>query len=73
MLLDLALQRYALELLIDEGFTLTTTPDLARNEILEGIGFNPRGPETQVYSIENTRSEPCRHGRDHARRHVFRA
>jgi seryl-tRNA synthetase len=54
VLLDLALQRYALGVLIDEGFTLTTTPDLARNEILEGIGFNPRGPETQVYSIENT-------------------
>ena len=54
VLLDLALQRYALEVLIGEGFTLTTTPDLAQNKILEGIGFNPRGPETQVYSIENT-------------------
>src|SRR4029079_12607660 len=54
VLLDLALERYALDVLIAEGFTLTTTPDLARNEILEGIGFNPRGPETQVYSIENT-------------------
>jgi seryl-tRNA synthetase len=54
VLLDLALQRYAVEVLMQEGFTLTTTPDLARNEILEGIGFNPRGPETQVYSIENT-------------------
>jgi seryl-tRNA synthetase len=54
VLLDLALERYALDLLLKEGFTLTTTPDLARNEILEGIGFNPRGPETQVYSIENT-------------------
>jgi seryl-tRNA synthetase len=27
---------------------------LARQEILEGIGFNPRGNETQIYSIENT-------------------
>src|SRR4030095_10750240 len=54
VLLDLALQRYAAGVLIQEGFTLTTTPDLARNEILEGIGFNPRGPETQVYSVENT-------------------
>jgi seryl-tRNA synthetase len=54
VLLDLALQRYAIDVLIRHGFTLTTTPDLARNEILEGIGFNPRGPETQVYSIENT-------------------
>src|SRR4051794_21844354 len=54
VLLDLSLERYALEVLIAEGFTITTTPDLARNEILEGIGFNPRGPETQVYSIEKS-------------------
>jgi len=54
VLLELALQRYALEVLMAEGFTPTTTPDLARNEILEGIGFIPRGPETQIYSVDNT-------------------
>jgi len=54
VLLELALQQYAVTALIDEGFTPTTTPDLARNEILEGIGFNPRGPETQIYSVEGT-------------------
>jgi seryl-tRNA synthetase len=27
---------------------------VARSEVLEGIGFIPRGPETQIYSIENT-------------------
>jgi seryl-tRNA synthetase len=54
VLLDLALQRYALDLLMGEGFTPTTTPDLARQDILLGIGFNPRGHETQVYSVENT-------------------
>jgi seryl-tRNA synthetase len=54
VLLDMALQRYALELLMAEGFTPVTTPDLARQEILIGIGFNPRGQETQVYSIENS-------------------
>ena len=54
VLLELALQRYVLELLIAEGFRPTITPDLARNEILEGIGFIPRGPETQIYSIENS-------------------
>jgi len=54
VLLELALQRYAVELLMGEGFTPMTTPDLARNEILEGVGFNPRGEETQIYSIENT-------------------
>jgi seryl-tRNA synthetase len=54
VLLDMALQRYALDVLLREGFTPTTTPDLARQDILVGIGFNPRGNETQVYSIENT-------------------
>ena len=27
---------------------------MALTSILEGIGFTPRGPETQIYSIENT-------------------
>src|SRR5947207_1215808 len=34
VLLDLALQRYVLDILLKEGFTLTTTPDLAQNKIL---------------------------------------
>jgi seryl-tRNA synthetase len=54
VLLELALQQYAVHTLLKEGFTPITTPDLARNEILEGIGFIPRGPETQIYSLENT-------------------
>ena len=51
VLLELALQRYAVELLQQEGFRLMTTPDLARDSILEGTGFMPRGPETQIYSV----------------------
>lgn len=51
VLLELALQRYAVELLMREGFTVMTTPDLARDTILEGTGFMPRGPETQIYSV----------------------
>jgi seryl-tRNA synthetase len=54
VLLELALQRYALDLLIGEGFTPTITPDLARNEILQGTGYIPRGPETQIYSIADS-------------------
>jgi len=54
VLLDLALQQFALRKLIDRGFTPIVTPDLARNSILEGIGFTPRGVETQVYSIEDS-------------------
>ena len=55
VLLELALIQYAVEKLVKEGFTLYTTPDLARDDILEGIGFNPRsGVETQIYSINDS-------------------
>jgi seryl-tRNA synthetase len=54
VLLEMALVQFALEKLRSEGFTLFTTPDLARDEVLSGIGFLPRGPEAQIYSIENS-------------------
>lgn len=54
VLLEQALIQYALRLLIKKGFTVTITPDLARDEILDGIGFSPRGDETQIYSIKDT-------------------
>lgn len=54
VLLEQALICYALLLLRAEGFTPVMTPDLARASILDGIGFNPRGAETQIYSIENS-------------------
>jgi seryl-tRNA synthetase len=54
VLLEMALCQYAMQKLVQEGFVLHSTPDLARKEILEGIGFNPRGDETQIYSVENT-------------------
>jgi seryl-tRNA synthetase len=54
VLLELALVQYAMNTLLHEGYTPIITPDVARSEVLEGIGFIPRGPETQIYSIENT-------------------
>jgi seryl-tRNA synthetase len=54
VLLELALQRYAVDMLMKEGFSPTITPDLARNEILQGTGYIPRGPETQIYSIADS-------------------
>jgi seryl-tRNA synthetase len=54
VLMDLALQQFAIRKLVQAGFTPIITPDLARNQILEGIGFTPRGVETQVYSVEDS-------------------
>lgn len=50
--LELGLVRYALDILRKKGFTPFITPDVAREEILEGIGFNPRGAESNVYTLE---------------------
>lgn len=33
---------------------LFSTPDLAKREVLEGLGFSPRDESTQVYNVENT-------------------
>ncbi len=52
--LNQALINYGMDVVTKHGFTLLETPDLAKNEILTGIGFNPRGAETQVYSVEGT-------------------
>ncbi|MEI8381149.1 MAG: serine--tRNA ligase [Planctomycetota bacterium] len=54
VLLELALTQYAVQKLVKHGFTLHTTPDMAKMEVLEGTGYQPRGNETQIYSIAGT-------------------
>ncbi len=53
-LLELALINFGMQYMTKKGFTPYLTPDIAKASILEGIGFNPRGSETNIYSIENT-------------------
>ncbi|MCI7035849.1 MAG: serine--tRNA ligase [Spirochaetia bacterium] len=50
--LEQALIMYAMNILRKHGFTTFITPDVAKEEILKGIGFNPRGNESNVYAIE---------------------
>ncbi len=54
VLLELALTQFAVQKLVNHGFTLHTTPDMAKIEVLEGTGYQPRGNETQIYSIAGT-------------------
>ncbi|MDR1220552.1 MAG: serine--tRNA ligase [Treponema sp.] len=54
--LELGLVRYALDILQKKGFTPFITPDIAKEDILEGIGFNPRGAESNVYALEGERA-----------------
>lgn len=53
-LLEFALIQFCLRLLMEEGFPPIITPDLARQDILKGIGFIPRGESTQIYNIEDS-------------------
>jgi seryl-tRNA synthetase len=50
-LLEVALQRFALDQLLPSGFVPIVTPDVARPDVIEGLGFSPRGEESQIYSI----------------------
>ncbi len=54
VILQMALERYAMDIVIKHGFTPFITPDIAKEEILNGIGFNPRGEESNIYTIEGT-------------------
>jgi len=56
VLLELALVQYTISKLVAKGFTPVITPDLAKVEILEGIGFQPRdAAETrQVYTVADS-------------------
>lgn len=54
VLLQMAIERYAMDIVLKHGFTPFITPDVAKEEILGGIGFNPRGAESNIYTLEGT-------------------
>lgn len=52
-LLELAITRFALDLLIDKGFTYLTVPHMVNTKTASGAGFTPRGDkESNEYFIE---------------------
>jgi seryl-tRNA synthetase len=53
VLLELGLLRYAIDRARSAGFALYQTPDLARRDVCAGTGYNPSGPERQIYTIED--------------------
>lgn len=52
--LEQAMTLWAINELVKEGYQPFTTPDLAKDEVIVGTGFSPRGSETQIYSVENS-------------------
>ncbi len=54
VILEQSIVRFALDVMREKGFTLFQTPDVARSEIADGLGYNPRGAETNIYSLADT-------------------
>jgi seryl-tRNA synthetase len=52
VLLDLALQKFGMDLLRRKGYELVMTPDLAKSRYYLGTGYAPRGDEAQTYEID---------------------
>ncbi|XP_061073835.1 serine--tRNA ligase, mitochondrial [Conger conger] len=53
--LQLALQNFALDLLMRRGFVPMVVPDMLRGAVFEGCGMQPRAHQSQVYSIDPAR------------------
>lgn len=52
VLLEAALKRFAMDVASEHNFIMLQTPDIARNEFVQGVGFAPRGSESNTYIIE---------------------
>ncbi|XP_020100594.1 serine--tRNA ligase, chloroplastic/mitochondrial isoform X1 [Ananas comosus] len=57
VLLEMALINWAIADVSKRGFTPLITPEIVRSSVVEKCGFQPRGQNTQVYSIED--SDQC--------------
>ncbi|KAH9573427.1 hypothetical protein CY35_02G208500 [Sphagnum magellanicum] len=54
VLLELALINWTLSQLLSKGFVPLSTPDLVPSTVVEKCVFQPRGQNTQVYSVDGT-------------------
>ncbi|QCD93177.1 serine--tRNA ligase, chloroplastic/mitochondrial isoform X2 [Vigna unguiculata] len=57
VLLEMALVNWTLSEVMKRGFTPLTTPEIVRSSVVEKCGFQPRGSNTQIYSIDD--SDQC--------------
>ncbi len=53
VLLELALQLFALKTAKEFGYTQLITPDMAKKSVLIGTGYSPRGEESNIYNLED--------------------
>lgn len=53
VLLELALQLFAMKVAKEFGYTQLITPDMAKKSVLIGTGYSPRGEESNIYNLED--------------------
>lgn len=53
-LLELALVNWSMAFVAARGFTVMTAPDVARESVVAGCGFQPRGEASQVYHLADS-------------------
>lgn len=53
VLLELALQLFAMKVAGEFGYTQLITPDMAKKSVLIGTGYSPRGEESNIYNVED--------------------
>jgi seryl-tRNA synthetase len=53
VMLELSLKLFAMKLANELGYTNLITPDVAKQSVLTGAGFSPRGEESNIYNIED--------------------
>lgn len=49
--LEFALAQFGMDVFTKKGYTLVSTPDLAKSRYYLGTGYAPRGDEAQIYEI----------------------
>ncbi|NCN25268.1 serine--tRNA ligase [Candidatus Falkowbacteria bacterium CG10_big_fil_rev_8_21_14_0_10_37_14] len=52
--LELALINYTIDIITKHGYEFVTTPDLAKTDLINRLGFSPRGESTQVYNLADS-------------------
>ncbi len=53
VLLEFALIRFGMDTLLKHGFSVMQTPDIAKLSVISLLGFQSRGPESNVYKLED--------------------
>ena len=51
-LLEMALCNWAMNLVAKRGYTPISTPDIARQSVVEACGFQPRDASNQIYHLQ---------------------